>query len=84
MKRFLVLANATIVAGFAVLHLAGARACVGFLSGTAPASDLDLMTGVGYALAWFGVVLWVPITTLALILDRACGRLVPWRRSQAR
>lgn len=73
-----------IAAVFAALHLAGARAHVGLLSGTAPASDADVVLGAAYALAWFGAVLVAPIAVLAVLLDAACGRLWRWRDSGAR
>lgn len=81
MRRLLQL-NALTVGGFVVLHLAGARAHVGFLSGTLGDAGGSLV-GFVYVLAWFATVLWVPITTLAVLLDGACGRLVQkWRLSR--
>lgn len=82
MTRILLAVNALIVVVFALLHLAGARTCVGFLSGTLGTTE-DLLLGLAYVLAWFATVLLVPITTLAVILDVACGRLVQtWRSSR--
>jgi hypothetical protein len=70
-----------LVVGFVVLHLAGGREYVGILSGTLPGDELELVTGVAYALAWFGAVLAAPILGIAGILswllrDRVCGKLV--------
>ncbi len=79
-----VVACFVIVAGWGVLHLAGARECVGVLSGTLPASDGALVLGVGYAITWFGMVIVVPIVLLAVLFDHTCGRLVRWRRTRAR
>ncbi len=84
MKRFLVVACIVIFAGWAILHLAGARSDVGVLSGTVPASDGALLLGIGFALASFGTVIVVPIVALALLFDHTCGRLVRWRRTRAR
>jgi hypothetical protein len=81
MRRVVLALNALAVVTFAVLHLAGARAYAGFLSGTV-AGGGELLVGIAYVLAYFAVVLWVPITTLAVILDVACGRLVQWRASR--
>lgn len=78
-------ATACVVA-CAVLHLAGARALVGTLSGTVPASDLDVSLGLAYAVAWFSTVLVAPILVLAVIFDVACGTLITrlraWRASR--
>jgi hypothetical protein len=82
MRRVLLALNALILVGLAVLHLAGARAYAGFLSGTV-AGDGELLLGLAYVLAWFAATLWVPITTLAVLLDVACGTLVQkWRLSR--
>lgn len=82
MRRVLLALNALIVVALAMLHLGGARTCVGFLSGNLGSTD-EILLGVAYVLAWFACVLWVPITTLAVILDAACGRLVrKWRLSR--
>jgi hypothetical protein len=79
-RRAAIGAVIALVVGFALLHLAGARAHVGLLSGTLPASRLDLGLGLGYVLGWFGVVLVAPIVALAVILDAACGRIAArWR-----
>jgi hypothetical protein len=72
-----------IAAGLALLHLAGARAHVGLLSGTLPAARLDVGLGVAYVLGWFGAVLVAPIVVLAVVVDvawrRLAGRLPRWR-----
>ncbi|MDQ3338241.1 MAG: hypothetical protein M4D80_24005 [Myxococcota bacterium] len=81
MTRVLLVLNALAVVVFAALHFAGARVYAGFLSGNV-ASGGELLVGITYVLAYFAVVLWVPITTLAVILDVACGRLVLWRASR--
>lgn len=81
MRRVLVGALIAIVLGFVALHLAGARACVGVLSGTMPASDEALALGLAYALAWFAAVVLVPIATLAMIFDTLVERRA-WRASR--
>jgi hypothetical protein len=60
---------------FVVLHLAGARAHLGILSGTRVDSLVDLVLAVAYALAWFGVVLVAPIVLLASALARLAARI---------
>jgi CHASE2 domain-containing sensor protein len=83
-RRLLLVIHAAIVVGFVVLHLAGARAYVGFLSGTLSGGAAERFVGLAYALAWFAVVVWVPVVAIAVILDVACGTLVKhrrWRRS---
>ena len=74
------------VAALAVLHLFGARAEVGILSGTRPGGALELAAGVSYALAWFGAVLVAPVLAIAALLRRllalpVCGRIVARTRS---
>lgn len=82
MRRTLMILNVAAVAAFAVLEIAGARQHAGFLAG---ASTDGLVAGIAYVMLWFAVVLWVPITTLAVILDVGCGRLVDkWRASRPR
>ena len=78
MRRIVVIANAVVVGLFALLHVLGARAEMGFL-----ADGRVSVVGLAYFLGYFAVVLWVPISTLAVILDAACGRLVQtWRTSR--
>ena len=77
MRKMLLLGNAVIFGAFAALEIVGARVETGFLSG----SRFGL-SGPLYVLVWFALVLWVPITTLAVILDVGCGRLVQWRSSR--
>jgi hypothetical protein len=55
-----------------VLHLAGARAYLGILSGTEVGAGQALLALV-YAQAWFGVVLVAPIVVLARLLLAAGG-----------
>jgi hypothetical protein len=45
----------------ACLHLADARADVGILSGTAPGSAAELVSGLAYTAAWFAAVIVAPI-----------------------
>lgn len=80
MKRFLVITCTTVTLAWAILHLAGARADIGVLSG----SEGNLVLGLAYALTYFAVVIVVPIVLLALLFDLTCGRLVRWRRTRAR
>ena len=78
MRRTLLVLDAAIVVLFGMLELTGARADVGFIS-----DGRVTAVGLAYFVAYFAVVLWVPITTLALILDAGCGRLVQtWRASR--
>ena len=57
-----------------VLHLAGARAYLGILSGTEVGAGQALLALV-YAQAWFGVVLVAPIVVLARLLLAAARAL---------
>ena len=66
-----------------VLHLAGARAHLGFLSGTQVDLEQALLA-LAYALAWFGVVITAPIIVLACLLTAAATRILSWRSSRAR
>jgi hypothetical protein len=50
-----------------VLHLAGARAHLGVLSGTRVAVE-DALLALVYALAWFGAIITAPIIVLARAL----------------
>lgn len=74
--------------GFGALHVLGARPLVSVLSGTLPATELELLGGLAYAAAWFAVVLVVPVVALALVLDSACGKMRAavqrWRASRRR
>ena len=72
-----------IVAAFAVLQLAGARADVGVLSGTL-SSLTQLGSGLAYAAAYFAAVLVAPPLVVAglaqrLISRRATAPLGFWR-----
>jgi hypothetical protein len=81
-KRGALVRIGIVLATFAILHLAGGRAAVGWLSGTIPGGFFDHLLGALYVLAWFATVIVVPIVTLALLLDAACGRIMahrPWR-----
>jgi hypothetical protein len=78
-RRLALVIGAAIVVGFALLHLAGARTCVGLLSGTLRGGDLELVIGLAYVLAWFAVVVVVPIVTLAVLFDVGCGTLLKRR-----
>jgi len=69
MRRLVIAAVTVVVAVFAVLHAMGARDAVGILSGTRPAGGGELALGIAYVLAWFGVVLAVPIAVIAMLLD---------------
>jgi hypothetical protein len=82
-RRLLVIAAGLGAAGFALLHLAGGRACVEVLSGTPAASHEALVLGLLYVVAWFGFVLVIPIVLLALGLDAAWGKMrSAWRASR--
>jgi len=74
-RRAILVLAAVAAGGFAVLHLAGARATVGVLSGS-PGSDAALAIGLLYAAAWFATVIAVPIALLALGLDAAWQALL--------
>lgn len=68
------------------LELLGARGDVGFLSGTRPPyGDLQLASGLGYALSWFAAVVASPIVALGLALDYGLSRLARYtsRRTRA-
>jgi hypothetical protein len=77
------IADAVIVLLFGALHAAGGREAVSVLSGTFD-SVPDTALGLAYVLAWFALVLVVPITLLALILEamyvRIRSRWPGWRR----
>ncbi|MEJ7597726.1 MAG: hypothetical protein WKG01_07450 [Kofleriaceae bacterium] len=74
----MLIGNAAFLGLFALLDVFGARAEMGFL-----ADGRVTVIGLAYFLAYFTLVLWVPITTLTVILDVACGRLVQtWRTSR--
>ena len=78
MRRAVLKLNAAVVVLFVVLQLAGARAEADFL--TRPTISL---LGPLYVLLWFALILWVPITTLAVTLDAGCDKLVrKWRTSR--
>lgn len=64
-----------LVALFVGLHLVGARADVGILSGTTPASDWELLAGLAYALSWFGAAIAAPILVIASAIVRLLRRL---------
>lgn len=87
-RRWVWLALLATCCGFLLLHFLGARSLVSVLSGTLPASELELGAGLAYAAAWFGVVLVVPVVALALVLDRVCGKMLAavyqWRASRRR
>jgi hypothetical protein len=77
MRRTLMILNVAVVAAFALLDIAGMRQHAGFLVG---ASTDGFLAGPAYVMLWFALVLWVPITTLAVILDLGYGRLLNrWR-----
>lgn len=73
---------------FGILHALGARSLVGVLSGTLPATELEVCAGLAYAASWFVVSLVVPVVALALVLDGACGKMLAavhrWRASRRR
>jgi hypothetical protein len=82
-RRTLAIAVALVVVGFAALHIAGGRACVGLLSGTPVGSEEAIAIGLAYVLGWFGVVLVVPIAVLAICLEAMCDKIVgAWRTSR--
>jgi hypothetical protein len=54
-----------------VLHLLGMRDSVGFLSGTLPATKLELFLGLFTATSWFAAVLVAPVLLLAAGLQIA-------------
>ncbi len=87
-RRWVWLALLATCCGFALLHALGARSLVSVLSGTLPATELELCAGLAYAAAWFAVVLAVPVVALALVLDRAYGKMRTavhqWRASRRR
>jgi hypothetical protein len=76
-----VIRRAVIIGGvFVLLHLAGGRDEVGFLSGSYEPSLL----GAAYALAWFGAVIVAPILVIAAGIS-ACGKLASgWLASRRR
>jgi hypothetical protein len=78
-RRIRLIVAAGVVVVFVVLHLAGARAATSFLSGTRSA-DAELVLGSLYVLAWFGVVIAVPVVVIA----EACGRIWEWVGSRRR
>ena len=65
---------------FAVLAVLGGRSHVEFLSGSTHVSLL----GALYFLAWFGVVLVVPILLIASLLRAVHGRICTWLDSRRR
>lgn len=69
-----------IVGAFVVLHLLGGREAMGFLSGSQPVGEGVPLLGAGYFVAWFALVLVVPILAIATALSAACGRIEPWLR----
>lgn len=87
-RRWVWLALLATCCGFALLHALGGRALVSVLSGTLPATELELCAGLAYAAAWFAVVLVVPVVALGLALDSACGKMLAavqqWRVSRRR
>lgn len=50
---------------FLLGHLVGLRESTAIISGTRPATELELFLGAFYALSWFGFVLLSPILALA-------------------
>lgn len=69
-----------------VLELLGARGDVGFLSGTRPPyGELQLASGLGYALSWFAASVVSPIVLLGLGLEYGLHRLARYvaRRGRA-
>ena len=60
------LAAGGIALTFAVLTLAGGRACVGVLSGTMPATWAQAALGLAYVAAYFAAVLAAPVLVAAL------------------
>jgi len=69
-KRLLRIA-AILASLYLIGHLTGMREMTGVLSGTYPASQLSAYLGICYAIAWFAVVLVVPILTLGATLHYA-------------
>lgn len=66
---------------FGVLHLAGWREHMAFLSGTAPTSSADLAAGLVYGGAWFFAVLVAPVLLVSgLVLRKLPARAVPLNR----
>jgi hypothetical protein len=59
-----------LVVVFAILHVAGAREAVGFLSGTVPEGHGVPLFGALYLLAWFGAVLVAPILLIAAAIEK--------------
>jgi hypothetical protein len=82
-RRWALAVAAALSLGFVGLHLAGARVCVGLLSGTVPGGEADVIAGVLYVVAWFGFVIGAPILVIAVLLDVACAiiatRFERWR-----
>lgn len=69
-----------------VLELLGARGDVGFLSGTRPPyGELQLASGLCYALSWFAASVVSPIVFLGLGLEYGLHRLARYasRRTRA-
>lgn len=52
-------------------HLLGLRESVSLLSGTLPATELELFIGLFTVMAWFGAVLVAPVLALAAGLHLA-------------
>ena len=77
------LSLALVLVPLIVLHLMGARAWMGVLSGTRVDPDRAVLA-LGYALAWFGVVITAPIVVLARLLLLSFTWLRTWRSSRAR
>ena len=65
---------------FCVLAVLGGRGHVEFLSGSAQVS----LRGALYFMAWFGVVLVVPILVIASLLRACHGKLSIWLASRRR
>lgn len=74
-KRAVILAVA-----FCVLAVLGGRTDVEFLSGSSQVS----LVGALYFMAWFGVVLVVPILLIASLLRAGHGKLLVWLASRRR
>ena len=74
-KRAVILAIA-----FCVLAVCGGRSHVEFLSGSSQVSLL----GALYFMAWFGVVLVVPILLIASLLRVGHGKLSLWLDTRRR
>lgn len=60
---------------FGVLHLAGLREHMAFLSGTVPASSASLAAGLVYAGSWFFAVLVAPVLLLSGLALEVRGAL---------